>query len=44
MSTNEEFAEQEELVIEEPATKEEKFLGIKNTVDWFINNYEEARK
>ena len=32
MSTNEEFAEQEELVIEEPATKEEKFLGIKNTV------------
>ena len=34
MSTNEEFAEQEqeEVVIEQPTTKEEKFLGIKNTV------------
>ena len=38
MSTNEEFAEQEiedsveESIIEEPTTKEEKFLGIKNTV------------
>ena len=34
MSTNEEFAEQEqeESVIEQPTTKEEKFLGIKNTV------------
>ena len=38
MSTNEEFAEQEiedsveESIIEQPSTREEKFLGIKNTV------------
>ena len=40
MSTNEEFAEQEEVVIEQPTTKEEKFLGTKNTV--VSNNKEES--
>tara|TARA_R100000935_G_scaffold57760_1_gene92589 strand:+ start:793 stop:1830 length:1038 start_codon:yes stop_codon:yes gene_type:complete len=40
MSTNEEFVEQQEPVAEEPSSREEKFLGIKNTV--VSNNEEES--